>query len=61
MLPSSPREAIRHPDVENRVILVSDNVDPKIVLAAHVPNLKARDSSTSLGMTKGIMHDRNKM
>ncbi len=57
MLPSSPREAVRHPDVENRVILVGDDVDPKVVVAAHVPNLEARDSSTSLGMTKGIMID----
>jgi hypothetical protein len=51
VLPDSPRESIRDSDIENRVVPVCDDVDPKVIVARHGLIFASRDSSTSLGMT----------
>jgi hypothetical protein len=50
-VPVSPAtEAVRHPDVKNRMVPVRNGIDPEVVITRHASEI--RDVSTPLDMTK---------
>ena len=50
VLVSPAREAVRHPDVKNRMFPVRNDIDPEVVITRHESEI--RDVSTPLDMTK---------
>jgi hypothetical protein len=50
VLVSPAREAVRHPDVKNRMVPVRNDIDPEVVITRHASEI--RDVSTPLDMTK---------